>query len=136
MALRAWYDPDNDDEPITVGTIGDADAFLDRLNADRAAMQVPPLMQLSRRDTEGWAVLHIGVNADRGVLTHTDAAGSFVTTNGTTAGQPLTYDYMGHVREVPGNAEVPLADVRRAVHEFVSTNGARPTSVEWQPDEE
>lgn len=135
MALRAWYDPDNDDEPIIVGTTADVDTFLDRLQADRAAMQVPPLMQLSRRDAEGWAVLHIGVNTDRGVLAHTDATGSFVTTNGTATDQPLTYDYMGHVREVPGNAEVPLDDVRRAVHEFVITNGARPTSVEWQPDE-
>jgi hypothetical protein len=136
VALRAWYDPDNDDEPITVGAIAEADVFLDRLRTDRASMQVPPLMQLSRRDAEGWAVLHIGVNADRGLLTHTDATGSFVTTNGSAAEQPLTYDYMGHVREVPGNAEIPMAEVRRAVHEFVTTNGARPTSVEWQVDED
>lgn len=136
MALRAWYDPDNDDEPLIVSTTGDADAFLDRLTADQVSVQVPPLMQLSRRDADGWAVLHIGINADRGILTHTDATGSYITTNGAEpAGDPLIYDYMGHVREVPSNAEIPLADVRKAVHEFVTTNGARPTGVEWQPDE-
>jgi hypothetical protein len=42
---------------------------------------------------------------------------------------------MGHVREVPANAEIPLADVRKAVHEFMNANGARPTCVEWQADE-
>ncbi|MFB9431551.1 Imm1 family immunity protein [Streptoalloteichus tenebrarius] len=136
MALRAWYDPDNDHEPIAVTTTADADAFLDRLAHDRAAMQVPPLMQLSRRDPDGWAVLHVGINTDRGILTYTDATGSYVTTNNTTAtNEPLTYDYMGHVRQVPGNAELPLADVCKAVHEFVTTGGARPTCVQWQPDQ-
>ena len=136
MALRAWYDPDNDDEPIIVGTTHAADALLDRLSADRPAMRLPPLMQLSRRGPDGWAVLHVGVNTDGGIVTHTDATGSFVTTNGTApANGPFVYDYMGHVREVPGNAEIPLADVRKAVHEFVTTNGARPACVQWQADE-
>ena len=132
MALRAWYDPDNDDEPIIVGTTDDLDAFLDRLVADGASVEVPPLMQLSRRDSEGWAVLHIGVNGDRGVLTHTDATGSYTTTNGAEPGASITYDYMCHIREVPDNAEIPLPDVRKAAHEFVTTNGARPTCVSWQ----
>lgn len=136
MALRAWYDPDNDDEPVIVATVGDADALLDRLAADRPAMRLPPLLQLSRRDADGWGVLHVGVNTDTGILTHTDATGSFVTTNGAApADRPLAYDYMGHVREVPGNAEIPLADVRAAMHEFVTSNGARPRSVGWQTDE-
>lgn len=98
-------------------------------------MRMPPLMQLSRRDAGGWAVLHVGLDADRGVLTHTDATGSFVTTNGAApTGTPLSYDYMGHVREIPGNAGIPPADVRQAVHEFADGGGARPTCVRWQAD--
>ncbi len=133
MALRAWYDPDDDNEPIIVGSTRDLDALLDRLVADGASVEVPPLMQLSRRDPDGWAVLHIGVNGDRGVLTHTGSEGSYVTVNGTDADtSTITYDYMGHVREVPGNAEIPLHDVRAAGHEFVMTNGARPARVHWR----
>jgi hypothetical protein len=32
----------------------------------------------------------------------------------------------------PAGAEVPLADIRRAVHEFV-TGGSRPIGLSWQP---
>jgi hypothetical protein len=137
VALEAWYDPD-DDDPITISSAADADALLDRMAADGAGFEVPPLAELSRHDEDGWAVAYVGVNitTGRGIMTHSDAAGSFVTTNGTTADQALTYDYMGHLRELSGDAEVPLTDVRRAVHEFVTTNGARPTSVEWQADEQ
>ncbi|MEV6242259.1 Imm1 family immunity protein [Lentzea sp. NPDC051838] len=136
VALRAWYDPDDDDEPIIVAGTDDADALLERLATDRAAMRVPPLMQLSRRDPDGWAVLHVGINTDRGVLTHTASTGSFVTANvSTIGGPPLTYDYMGHLRELPANSEIPLADLRKAVHDFVLSNGERPESVGWQPEE-
>ncbi|WP_344870768.1 Imm1 family immunity protein [Allokutzneria multivorans] len=136
MVLRAWYDPDDDNEPIIVGSAQDLDALLDRLAVDGALVDVPPLMQLSRRDAEGWAVLHIGVNGDRGVLTHTDGTGSYVTTDRTDAtATTITYDYMGHLREVPGNAEIPLPEVREAAREFVSTNGARPTRVHWRAEE-
>ncbi|WP_052685130.1 Imm1 family immunity protein [Lentzea aerocolonigenes] len=136
VALRAWYDPDADDEPIIVTSTDDADALLDKLIADSTSMQVPPLMQLSRRDSGGWAVLHVGVNADRGILTHTSAAGSSVTRNSPDPnGDPLVYDYMGHLREVPANAEIPLPDLRKALHDFVSTDGERPDCVDWQQEE-
>nr|WP_184929272.1 Imm1 family immunity protein [Saccharothrix ecbatanensis] len=68
------------------------------------------------------------------MLTHTDAGGAFITTNGGTRdGSPLTYDYMGNVREFPADAEVPLDDLRRAVHEFVMT-GRRSSAVRRRPD--
>jgi hypothetical protein len=119
-----------------VSTVADVDALLDRLTDDSALGEVPPLMQLSRRDPDGWAVLHIGIHTDRGILTHTNAAGSFVTTDGTNrTNGTITYDYMGHLREAPANAEIPLTHLREAVHEFVLTNGHRPASVHWQPDQ-
>lgn len=127
--MRAWYDPDG--EPVTVATTPELDACLDRLAADRTTMRVPPLMQFVRREPSGWAVVHVGIDTDRGVLVHTDATGSFVAMTGNEADEPVTYDYMGHLRIVA--AELPLADVRRAAHEFVAT-GARPTCVAWQAD--
>ncbi|MBB5804422.1 translation elongation factor EF-1beta [Saccharothrix ecbatanensis] len=40
---------------------------------------------------------------------------------------------MGNVREFPADAEVPLDDLRRAVHEFVMT-GRRSSAVRRRPD--
>ncbi len=137
VALEAWYDPD-DDDPISITSAADADALLDRMVTDGAGHEVPPLAELSRHDDDEWAVAYVGVNVTtgRGIMTHSDATGSVMTTSDGEAADTATYDYMGHVRELPGNAEIPLADVRRAVHEFVTTNGTRPTSVRWQAADE
>ncbi len=135
MALNAWYDVDDDNEPIAVATTVDADAFLERMAADHAARPgpVPPLMQLEREGAD-WAVLEIGINGDHGLLTHADDLGTFITTNGGARdGDPLIYDYMGHVREFPTDVEVPLERLRAAVHEFITTS-RRPTSVDWRQD--
>lgn len=136
MALEAWYDVD-DDEPTMINLIADADALLDRMAADAASFDVPPLAELSRQDAHGWAVAYFGVNAktDQGIVTHSDPSGSVISVNSMGPTGTVTYDYMGHLRELPANAEIPLADVRQAIHEFVTTNGARPTSVSWQVSE-
>ncbi|WP_406601579.1 Imm1 family immunity protein [Lentzea miocenica] len=43
------------------------------------------------------------------------------------------YYYLGSDTEFPATAEIPLPDVRRAAHEYMSTGGSRPTGVTWQP---
>lgn len=137
VALRAWYDIDDDNEPIIVSSVADIDVLLDRMIADQDPELLPPLLQFVRREPKVWAVLFIGVNGDRGILTHSSAAGGFVSTDGTSPdGAVLPYDYMGHLRELPSNAEVPLVDVREAVHEFVVTNGARSPRIAWQSGDE
>ncbi len=135
MALNAYYDVYDDNEPIDVDTTDAVDAFLTRMAADQAAGPgpLPRLMELSRT-AEDWVVVQVGVNGDRGLITHTDPGGAFITTNGDPGdGDPLIYDYMGNVREFPADAEVPLADLRKAVHEFVTT-GVRSAAVNWRPD--
>lgn len=136
VALAAWYDSD-DDEPITISATDELDALLDRMTADAMNWVVPPLVEVSRHDANGWAIAYIGVNArmDLGVITHSDATGSVISFNGISTAEPVNYDYMGHLREIPGTAEVSLTDIRKAAHEFVATNGARPTHVRWQVDE-
>jgi hypothetical protein len=130
VALEAWYDVD-DDEPTLINVSADADALLDRMAADAASFDVPPLTELSRQDADGWAVAYFGVNAktDQGIVTHSDPGGSVISVGSGGRTGTVTYDYMGHVRELPANAEISLTDVRRAMHEFVTTNGGRPTSV-------
>lgn len=135
MALEAWYDPD--DDPISIRTTADADALLDRMAADGAGFEVPPLAELSRHDEDGWAVSYIGVNvkSGRGIMTYSDPNGSATTSNGSHTGDTVTYDYMAHTRELPASAEIPLDDVRKAVREFVTIDNTRPTCVEWQAED-
>jgi hypothetical protein len=35
----------------------------------------------------------------------------------------------------PADAAVPIEDIRRALHEFLTTGGRRPTAVAWQPSD-
>lgn len=136
MAIEAWYDGEAD-EPIVIRGVGDLDALLDRMAADGLGFAVPPLAELSRQSADGWAVLYVGIDAkhDRGVITHSDRDGSVISSNGGDQGEPVSYDYMGNLRGLPASAEIPLADVRQGVREFVIAGGARPTSVTWQVSE-
>lgn len=134
MALEAWYDID-DDEPISISTTEDMDSLLYRMASDGMSHAVPPLAEVSRHDVDGWVVAYVGISArtGRGLITHSDATDSVISFNSSGIVDVVRYDYMGHLRELPASAEIPLADVRNAVHEFVAANGARPTCVSWQP---
>jgi hypothetical protein len=136
VALEAWYDID-DEEPITVRTVDDVDTLFDRMVADAADFDVPPLSELSRHDADGWVVAYVGVNPkhDRGIVTHSDATGSVISFSGLGSAGSVTYDYMGSLRELPASAEIPLDEVRQAMREFVTTNGTRPISVSWRISE-
>ncbi|OLT38663.1 hypothetical protein BJF85_08100 [Saccharomonospora sp. CUA-673] len=70
-----------------------------------------------------------------GVALYSDNQAAYWTTNGgsAVADEPPLYYYMGSDTEFPVDAEVPLADIRRAAHEFMS-NGTRPTCVQWARD--
>lgn len=135
-SLIAHYDVR--EEPTAVETVTDLDALLDRMAADHASRPgpVPPMVELSRPDpwVDGWVIVRLGLNGDRGFLAHADAAGSFITTSGGTPdGDPLVYDHMGHVREFPSDAEVPLEDLRTAARDLITTDGDRSAAVTWRP---
>jgi hypothetical protein len=133
VAIEAWYDGEAD-EPITIRTVEDLDALLDRMVAEALGFVVPPLAELSWQDADGWAVVYVGISAknDLGVITHSDRDGSVISSNGGDGGDAVSYDYMGNLRDLPDSAEIPLVDVRQAMREFVAADGARPTSVAWQ----
>lgn len=129
VALNAWYG----DELITLRGADDLDTLLDRVASDQAGRPSPPLLQISRRERGSWAILHVGLNSDRGVVGHTDKSGAVISSDGTdSAGEPLTYDHMGLPHEVPANAEIPSDEVRRAARDFLLSDGARPSGVRWQ----
>ncbi|GAA1355254.1 Imm1 family immunity protein [Saccharothrix algeriensis] len=135
-SLIAHYQASED--PVPVQAVADLDALLDRMAADHATRSgpVPPMVELSRPDpwAEGWVIVRLGVDHDRGFLAHADASGSFITTGGADRhGTAVVYDHMGHPREFPADAEVPLHDLRKAAHDLITTDGGRSPAVAWRP---
>jgi hypothetical protein len=51
----------------------------------------------------------------------------------TTSTQPLTYAYFGTEHVFPADSAIPLPTAITALDELLSTGGARPTNVKWQP---
>ncbi|WP_081915910.1 Imm1 family immunity protein [Saccharothrix sp. NRRL B-16314] len=82
---------------------------------------------------EGWVAVRLGTAPDRGFIAHADATGSHITTNGGDPdGEPVLYDHQAHTREWPSDAELPPADVIKATHDLVATDGERSTIVNWR----
>ncbi|GAA3985622.1 Imm1 family immunity protein [Allokutzneria multivorans] len=138
VALEASYAISNRG-PQIINSPEELDDLLNRMVTDgRQDGQVPPLVELFCDTKDGWALAYIGVNVKRGTgfMTHSNPAGSVTSFNGTNDRSAVEYSYMGHLREIPANAEAPLDDVRKAAHEFFTSAGARPTCLTWQEDAE
>ncbi|GAA1285684.1 Imm1 family immunity protein [Saccharothrix xinjiangensis] len=128
---RPLIGPDHEQDDDTTA---DLDALVKRMASEFAAQDgpVPPVAELFRPDpwAEGGVVIRLGIGADRGFIAHADADGSCTTTNGREPdGKPVIYDYQGHVREFPTDAEIPLDQVVNAVHDLVAADGKRPSTL-------
>lgn len=91
------------------------------------------LASISALRDEFGPALYVGCHEGRGVMLYVSAEDGrlFSRGDGAPDGEPLSYMYMRSEDEYPSNAEVPIALVRQAAHEFVGTGG-RPTCVRWQ----
>ncbi|MGZ3141100.1 Imm1 family immunity protein [Lentzea chajnantorensis] len=131
VALEIWYDVDADD-PTLIRTPEELDAVLDAV----AAWPFPGQLQLLIADDPGQVVLDVGIDGtnQRGVLFYSgpDFPDAYASRGSDIAEQVPVYYYMGSDTEFPATAEIPLADVRRAAHEYMSTGGGRPSDVAWQ----
>jgi hypothetical protein len=134
VALRAWFNPDND-APAMIRTAAELDAMLDEV----AAWDGPNIVQLLIDGDPGRAILDIGMDRqkDRGTLDysgegHRHGCFSRVTTK---AENHVVYYYMDSDTEYPVDAEIPLATARQAAHEYLATAGQRPTCLEWHGGE-
>lgn len=135
-ALDVYYARGHGDAPVTVATTDDVDALLDRVRAE-SPEHAPILMEVHISGDPYSQGLDVGVNGDRGVLRYSGRdwpEGVYSTGDGPAQGEPLRYFYMDTDTEFPPNSDVPLTTVRQAVREFLTTNGARPTCVEWQAE--
>jgi hypothetical protein len=131
VALAAWFDG-NSDDPTVVRTTAQLDEVLDLVIGSGG----PRVVQLLVQDDPARAIFDVGLDGQRGALyfSSTDhPGGCFSRGSEAATPTPLTYYYMGSDTEYPASAELPVAVVRRAAHEYLATGGERPTSVDWQP---
>lgn len=136
--LKAFYDP-WPAEAVTLSTPAQVDELLDRMAAEAESpeVEVGLVAQIDGKDDdEGWSILQFGIRAAGslcGFVGHVgkDSA-SVMSDNGGTSPEMIAYDYQYNEREVPSNAEVSLDTVRKAVHDYVASGGARPGGVTWR----
>lgn len=84
------------------------------------------------REGDDVTTLYAGINGDAGTLHHTDAeAAHYSRGEAPSDGGVLSHANQQDELELPPNAEIPVADVRAAVHEYART-GSRPTGIRWQ----
>ncbi len=135
VTLEAFYDP-GPGSGFVLSTPDQVDELLDRMVSESAEESVGLMAQVGRKEGEGWSsALQFGVRAAQcGFVGYMGSKGeaSAISDNGATSPEMLAYDYQCHEREVPSNAEISLAMVRQAVHDYVASGGARPTGVRWR----
>ncbi|MGW5054772.1 Imm1 family immunity protein [Actinokineospora sp. NPDC004072] len=129
--LIFWYAPDQEDDHIAA-TPAEIDAALDHIAT--LAGNVGVVAEITREDddTDG---LYAGLNGHVGTLHYVGPGAGLYSRSPNPAtdsdGTALTYDHQWNVMEFPPDSELPIADIRAAVHEYAHT-GTRPTCVEWQ----
>lgn len=126
--LIFWYSPDQEDDHVA-STSDEIDAALDHVA--NLAPNVPVVAEITRQgdETNG---LYAGFNGNVGTLHHIgDGTGAYSQGTKTAGTNALSYDHQWNVMQFPPDAEIPIADVRAAVHEYFRA-GTRPTGVQWR----
>ncbi|GAA3460961.1 Imm1 family immunity protein [Saccharothrix longispora] len=132
VALEAWFDR-NAEGPTIVHTPAELDAVLDTV----VTWNAPITVQLLTAEDPGHVLLDVGLDArtGRGVLYYfgPDKPDGCISKGDRTAEPPPIYYFTGSDTEFPADAEIPLAEARRAAHEFMDNGGGWPDGIEWQP---
>ncbi|MFD9895875.1 Imm1 family immunity protein [Amycolatopsis sp. NPDC059027] len=131
-AVDAWFDSPAQ-RPVVVHTAAELDAVLDQV----AEIGGPRIVQFHVHGEPRRGLLDVGLDAERerGVLHYAGGEhrkGCYSLSAETASEAPIYFSMGGASNEFPANAELPLADVRRAAHEFMAS-GARPVAIDWQP---
>ncbi|KFU80772.1 Immunity protein Imm1 [Amycolatopsis lurida] len=135
VALEIWYDqtPDNElsegDPAIVVTTPSELDQLIERILRETADHVAPPMIQVALAGVERSPVLEVGLGKEKGFIGYTSRTEGGWTVGDGDPDAVVEYIYSGNVSEVPASVEVPMADVRWGVHEFLRT-GERPSMVE------
>ncbi|MGH3861811.1 Imm1 family immunity protein [Actinokineospora sp.] len=130
------YDRAHASSPIRVDTEPQIDDLIDRLRVESPA-QAPLLMQVVLAVDPYTQGLDVGIKRDRGVLRYSGREWfeGVYSVGELPAEEPPTYFFMDTDTEFPANSELSIDIIRMAVKEFMETDGARPTCLDWQSDE-
>ncbi|MEU6682828.1 Imm1 family immunity protein [Streptomyces sp. NPDC046832] len=137
--VQGYYRREHGDKPVLLQGSSDVDDLIEALRAGRPSENLASLHHMERPLMPAGVPDHellVGVDAGAqvGVLAFMDD-GNFVSLDPSKQRGEVTYSIMGNATEFPEGSEIPIALVRQAVHEFMSSGGQRPTCVQWQePD--
>ncbi|MEU3624842.1 Imm1 family immunity protein [Amycolatopsis coloradensis] len=131
--VKAWYDP-GQREPFDLADAAQVDALLDRMLVEATAAPVGVIAELAWEGEEHRSILQFGVRTEQVGFVGYMGRGetSVISTSGATSPEPVAYDYQSHERVVQSNAEISWPVVRKAVHDYVASGGARPAGVGWR----
>lgn len=126
VTLEVWYnqEPDNDysegDPAIIIETPEELDALIARVQADTKGVAVPSMVECSVAGDPKRGVFDMGIGQEKGFVMFMTPEPVQTQGDGE-PGEYVIYDYMAHVREIPANYEVPMDEVCRVAHEFLTT---------------
>ncbi len=137
--VQAYYRREHGDNPVLIQSPSDVDSLIDVLLASRPSENLAALHSLERPLMPAGVPDHellVGVDGDLqvGVLSFMDD-GNFVSLDSSKGRGEISYSIMGNATEFPSRSEIPIALVRQAVKEFLSSGGQRPTCIQWQEPE-
>lgn len=131
MTVRVSYDRE---DPVTVSTVDELDAMLDRIVAVERYRRDPVMAEVTSVDEQ--RVLQIGLGYPTFSVLQwydltVDGPEALVSEGTTDASGFGGYNYGGTWTEFDATTAVPVDVARDAVREFAET-GSRPTCVSWR----
>ncbi|MGW5743707.1 Imm1 family immunity protein [Amycolatopsis sp. NPDC003861] len=131
VEIEAWYDP-GEAEPLPLRKPSQVDELVNRMVSESTDGELGVIAEVARRGERPLGDSGIGVRSVRGFVGYAGPDGSVIGASGATTPEPVVYDYQNHDREILSAAEVSLAAVRQALHDFVASDGARRNGLTWQ----
>lgn len=135
VTLDIWYrepglnNTHSDGATAVVAAVEELNAFVDSVLAETEDHAVPPMVQVAVSGDYSAPVLEVGLGPKYGFVHCLSRDDGWSVEDASRPGF-VQYQYMSEMREIPANAEVPLAQVRIALEQFLAT-GTKPKGVAW-----
>lgn len=137
MELEVWGEEDSD-EAMLIRTPEELDALLERASGvDYGAHGI--LLEALDAASPYRVILNIGIRGDQGALRYSrrEYDHAVYSKNPDSTSSPTEarlFYYMNNRRDFPALSLYPIGVVRRAIVQYMESDGELPTEVEWQAD--
>lgn len=134
-SLDVYYLAEHGAKPIVLASSEDVDSLIDQVSAG-SPPGAPIMMDVHLSGDPYAQGLDVGVASDRGMVRYAGGDWPLGVISAGTGDAPdveVAYFYMGNWRGFPARSEISLVTVSQAIKEFMVSNGARPTCVQWEP---